>query len=208
MHGMKKWLFFLLPLVLVGLLAACGPTSQEKGSDEEAEASALPVLRIGVDELKPFFYLDESGAYAGADEEVAAEACRRAGYTPQFVVVPWSERDTYLENGSVDCLWTAFIQDGREDDYLWTEPYLDSKLAAIVDQESPEQNAESLRCSVAVRAGSKAEDLFRSNNTLEAGIYACGTFEMAKTAFIKGYAGALAGHEIVLRQVKEDNPGL
>ena len=205
MHWMKKRLSFLLALVLICLLSACTQTNQETSAEETA--AALPELRIGVDILKPFFYLDEKGAYAGIDAEIATEVCERAGYTPVFVKIPWSERDTYLEDGRVDCLWTAFIQNGRENDYLWTEPYLNSKLAAIVDKRCPDHKLRDFKNKVAVRAGSMAEEWFRTNSASGCGIYACGTFEMAKTAFIKGYAGALAGHEIVLRQITEEFPG-
>lgn len=207
MHWAKKFVSFLLLLaVLLCLLAACAQTSQEDRA--AATASGLPELRIGVDTLKPFFYLDETGAYAGIDAEIATEACQRAGYTPVFVEIPWSERDTYLADGRVDCLWTAFIQNGRENDYLWTEPYLDSKLAAIVDERCPDHSLQDFKNKVAVRAGSKAEDWFREAAASDAGIYACGTFSMAQTAFVKGYAGALAGHEAVLRQILEETPGV
>ena len=206
MHGVKKRLSFLLPLVLIVLLSACVQTNQE--TSPENTASDLPELKIGVDTLKPFFYLDENGAYAGIDAEVATEACRRAGYTPVFTEIPWSERSAYLSSGRVDCLWTAFIEDGREEDYLWSTSYLYSKLAVIVDEQCPDQSLQDFRSKVAVRAGSRAEEMFRNGDGLDAEIYSCGTFDMAKTAFIKGYAGALAGHEIVLRQIMENAPGI
>lgn len=196
----KKLALALLPLALLCLLCAC--------QQRDAEAAAdLPTLRIGVDTMKPFFYLDTSGTYAGVDAEAAAEACRRAGYTPQFLDIPWNERDEYLESGKVDCLWTAFIRDGREDEYLWTESYLNSELTALVDMCCPDKSLQGFRAKVAVRAGSMAEVLFQDNTNPEAGLYTCGTFDMAKTAFIKAYAGALAGHKIVLQQIMAEAPG-
>lgn len=201
MERTRRFGVLLLSLLLVGLLCAC--QSAEQG--EESAASDQPSLTIGVDMLKPFFYLDENGAYAGIDAEIATEVCRRAGYTPVFVNIPWSERDEYLEDGTVDCLWTAFIQNDREDAYLWTETYLDSQLAALVDERCPDKSIQEFRSKVAVRAGSMSEELFRDNENPEIGIYSCGTFNMAETAFIKGYAGALAGHKIVLQQLLDEN---
>lgn len=38
---------------------------------------------------------------------------------------------------SIVCLWSAFCKDGREDKYLWTDTYLNSKLKAIVEEKCP-----------------------------------------------------------------------
>ena len=157
--------------------------------------------------------MDENGNYAGIDAEIAIEACRRAGYTPVFTNIPWSDRDTYLEDGTVDCLWTAFIKDGREEDYLWTDSYLDSDLRVIVDERAPDQSLKDFRGAggVAVRAGSKSEEIFLSDSNPSPNlikVYSCGSFPLAETAFIKGYATALAGHEAVLQKILDDYPDM
>lgn len=211
----KQTIKKLLPAALsvlaaAGVLCACQqspPTNTQAGQSDQA----LPVLKIGVDTLRPFFYIDENGDCAGIDAEIAAEACRRAGYQPDFIEIPWSDRDEDLQNGTVDCLWSAFIKNGREDDYLWTDPYLQSDLRAIVDAKSPDQDLSGLNsgAGMAVRAGSKIEELLlsRTDGLSPLHIYSCGTFEMAETAFVKGYTGALGGHEAVLQEVVDSYPG-
>ena len=202
----KQTIKKLLPAALsvlaaAGVLCAC---QQSPSTNTQADQfdQALPVLKIGVDTLRPFFYIDENGTCAGIDAEIAAEACRRAGYQPDFIEIPWSDRDKNLQNGTVDCLWSAFIKNGREDDYLWTDPYLQSDLRAIVDAKSPDQDLDGLNSGpgMAVRAGSKIEEFLfsRAEGRPALHIYSCGTFEMAETAFVKGYTGALGGHEAVL----------
>ena len=201
---------FTAVLVLLSLfvLCACGNTAQT----EETADTSLPTLKIGVDMLKPFFYIDENGDNAGIDAEIAAEACRRAGYTPVFISVSWSDRDEYLQDGRIDCLWSAFIKNGREDAYRWTETYMQSNLRAITDIKSPDKDisAAQRHGGMAVRAGSKLEEILL-NDTADfpaIHVYSCGTFEMAETALIKGYAGALGGHEAVLQQVIDSYPNL
>lgn len=211
----KQTIKKLLPAALsvlaaAGVLCAC-QQSPPPNTQADQPDQALPVLKIGVDTLRPFFYIDENGACTGIDAEIAAEACRRAGYQPDFIEIPWSDRDEDLQNGTVDCLWSAFIKDGREDDYLWTDPYLQSDLRAIVDAKSPDQDLSGLNsgAGMAVRAGSKIEELLlsRADGLSPLHIYSCGTFEMAETAFVKGYTGALGGHEAVLQEVVDSYPG-
>ena len=206
----KYLLVSALPLFLAAALtlSACGQAETKKNTPKEP----LPQIQIGVDNLKPFFYVDRNGDYAGIDADIAREACQRAGYEPVFTEVAWDERDHYLENGNLDCLWTAFIMDGREDRYNWTESYLDSELAVLADWKALDKSVEDFRGpgGIAVRAGSRAEELLLEMGDTAKGeaesVYSCGTFSMAMTAFVKGYANGLAGHRIVLQQLLDSNP--
>ncbi len=204
----KKGAALVLAGVLVVSLGGCGNAGTAEADGEES----LPELKIGVDFLEPFFYKGENGDYTGIDAEIAREACRRAGYEAVFVEIPWDEKDTYLDNGTVDCLWNAFSEDGREEEYLWTEPYMESELAVMVDARCPDTDLKTMRSmgGIAVRAGSKVEEILLEDTdhvlTGSEMVYSCGSFEIAKTAFIKGYAGALACHRAVLQYIAKENP--
>ena len=124
---------FVLILSIICSLCSC----QAKKETESQSKEKLPKIKIGVDLLKPFFYIEQNGDYKGIDAEIAVKACELAGYQPQSVSISWSDRDEYLEKGEVDCLWSAFCKDGREDKYLWTDTYLNSKLKAIVEEKCP-----------------------------------------------------------------------
>ena len=203
----------IIPVLLfcVAIVSLCSCQLSETQEKIETE-SKLPELKIGVDRLKPFFYVDENGEYKGIDAEIAKEACKRAGYRPDFVEISWGDHDDYLQEGSIDCLWSAFIKNGRESDYQWTDSYMQSNLRAIVDLKSPDKSLSTLKGhgGIAVRAGSKIESILLndSENQPTIQIYSCETFEMAETAFIKGYAAALGGHEAVLQQIINSYPGL
>lgn len=214
---LRKTAVLLLVTAILCTFCSCqqtGKSSKAAKEDLSEETEDLPELKIGVAKLKAFFYKDENGNYEGIDAEIAREACKRAGYQPDFVEIPWNEKDEYLENGTVDCLWNAFSEDGRENKYLWTDSYMESKLVVMVDERSPDQELKEMSSvgGIAVRAGSKAEEILLRdvNNTITKTdkIYSCGTFEMAETAFVKGYAGALAGHEAVLKQLMKEYPGI
>ena len=57
--------------LLAVLLALCGAVLCGCGQ-RETETEELPVLVIGSDNYEPYFYLDEDGAYAGIDVEMAS----------------------------------------------------------------------------------------------------------------------------------------
>lgn len=132
---------FLKIIIIICILCAC----QIPKSNENIKKSSLPKIKIGVDTLKPIFYVSENGTYKGIDAEIAKEACNRAGYKPKYVVINWSERDEYLQDNKVDCLWSGFIKNGREDSYLWTDTYMQSNLRVIVDKKCPDQSYTLLR---------------------------------------------------------------
>lgn len=203
----------IIGTVLLLAAIACGLCAC-KAADIQAEKTAgenLPTLAIGVDDLRPFFYTDENGDYAGIDADIAAEACKRAGYQPEFVKIAWTDRQSSLKDGTVDCIWNAFVKNGREEDFLWTEPYMQSNLCIIGAGPKPNKDMESLvkKAGIAVRAGSKMQELLLDNNEsrLPIKIYACGNFEMAETALVKGYVDSLGGHEAVLQEVIQNYPG-
>lgn len=215
----KKCYGLLLFFLLAGLccfMTACNSKQgiTEQGTAKKTNSKALPELKIGVDILEPFCYVDENGEYVGIDIDIARKACEKAGYQPVFIEIPWDEKDTYLKERKIDCLWNAFSIDGREDKYLWTDSYLESKLGAIAERRSPAKSLKNFKGpgGIAVRAGSKTEEILLENpnsfNPNTQKVYSCGTFSMAKTAFVKSYADALACHKVVLHQIMVDNPGL
>lgn len=157
---MRRYLKMMILNVCAVLLILTGCTKE--APNKKNEKKDLPQIRIGVDTLKPFFYIDRNGNYKGIDAEIAKEACKRAGYKPKFIEIPWSERDYYLDKNKVDCIWTAFIKDQRDNQYLWTDSYMTSYLAVIVDRHSPSKNLEKFQGpgGIAVRAGSIVEQIF------------------------------------------------
>lgn len=200
-------------LACVCALCACTAERDTAGTNGAGQSDEdLPELRIGVDMLEPYFYIDRNGQYSGIDADIAKEACRRAGLKPTFVQIDWAERDSYLANGTVDCLWTAFTINGRENAYCWTTAYAESDMAVLVDSGNPSESLEDFNGpgGVAVRANSVAERFFLNGAGLAAPlqtpVHAYGTFSMAQAAFVKGYTDALVGHKAVLDQLVESDP--
>ena len=208
MRHNKGLIFLFLIIVSMMLFTACAK-DKELHNDN---ADNLPELIIGSDDYKPYNYIDDDGNYAGVDVELAEEACRRMGYKPVFKQIVWENKDYYLANGEVDCLWGSFTMTGREDMYRWVGPYLYSKQAVVVSSSSDIYTLSDLAGKrVAVQATTKAEDLFLHNIESElpqveqVNCFSSPTEIYA--ALRKNYVDAIAGHEAMLSSLVKDSKG-
>lgn len=122
---MKLRLFTLVSLLTVGLLALCG-CSDSKGKH----------FTVGFDpDSKPFAFV-ENGKYCGFDLDLAREVAKRNNWQIVFKKIDWETKDAELNTGNIDCLWSCFTIDGRENDYAWSKPYMQNYVVVIVKNDS------------------------------------------------------------------------
>ena len=186
---------FLLTCSL--MLGGCG-VKKEKEADSE-----LPKIVIGMDYFEPYSYQASDGEYKGIDVELAKEAFRRLGYRPKFENIVWEDKDELLADGTVDCLWSSYSMNGREDKYQWAGPYLYSRQMVVVKNESEIQTLSDLKGKrIAVQATTKAEDLFLHNIKSDLPqmqqVNCFSTTNEIYAALRKSYVDAIAGHEAML----------
>ena len=188
---MKKLLAVTIAAVMMtGLLAGCGAggtaaqdttteapeetTAQENADaaqedSEQADASAEGrTFTVGFDaEFPPYGYMDENGEYTGFDLELAAEVCSRNGWTLVKQPIDWDAKDMELSSGSIDCIWNGFTMNGREDEYTWSEPYLDNQQVFVVRADSGINSEKDLAGkTVDVQTDSSAEAALKDNTEL------------------------------------------
>lgn len=138
---MNKKIGFILALVLVSLMmvgtVSAGLLDFLGGSDANQTANDENTFIVGFDaEFPPYGYKDDSGNYTGFDLDLAKEVCERNNWTFKAQPIDWDAKDAELESGSIDCIWNGFTIDGRENDYLWSDPYFDNKQVFIVKSDS------------------------------------------------------------------------
>ena len=157
---MKKFLALSVSAVMaVSLLAGCGSektsataaegaevteateTDESAETEETAEKTETTeegrTFTVGFDaEFPPYGYMDENGEYTGFDLELAQEVCDRNGWELVKQPIDWDSKDMELSSGSIDCIWNGFTMNGREDDYTWSEPYVDNSQVIIVKKDS------------------------------------------------------------------------
>ena len=126
-------------------------------------------LIVGFDaEYPPFGYMDESGEYVGFDLDVAQKVCDNLGWELVKKPINWDSKDMELNSGNIDCIWNGFTINGREDDYTWSDPYLNNEQVMVVTSDSGiETLADLAGKNVVVQAASAALDALNSEDNKE-----------------------------------------
>lgn len=160
---MKKRLVSMMTVAAMAMsLAACGtgaapaettaapaettaaPTETTTAAESEAEETEAVESKaeggtfiVGFDQdFPPMGFLGDDGEYTGFDLELAQEVANRLGLTYQPQPIAWDAKDMELETGNIDCIWNGFTMNGREENYTWSEPYMDNTQIFVVAPDS------------------------------------------------------------------------
>lgn len=172
----------LVAAMSAGVLAGCGSKADDK------------TFTVGFDaEYPPYGYMDDNGEYTGFDLELAEAVCEMEGWTLEKKPIDWNSKDMELESGAIDCIWNGFTMDGREDDYTWSQPYVDNSQVIVVSEASGISTLDDLGGkTVGVQAASAALDLLQKDQADLAATFA-GLQEFAdyNSAFVELQAGSV-----------------
>lgn len=138
MKKMKKLFAACLAIAMMcTIFTACGDAGNKDASAGSGDESSRTKLVVGFDaEYPPYGYMDENGEYVGFDLDLAAEVCKRNGWELVKTPIDWAAKDMELNGGSIDCIWNGFTMNGREDDYTFSDPYVDNSQVIIVKTDS------------------------------------------------------------------------
>lgn len=127
----KKLLALLLVSTLaISSLTGCGEKKANDGSEKTT-------FTVGFDaEYPPYGYMDDNGEYTGFDLEMAAEVCKLNNWELVKQPIAWDNKDNELGSGAIDCIWNGFTMNGREDDYTWSDAYVDNSQVIVVAKDS------------------------------------------------------------------------
>jgi len=120
---------------------------------------ARETLTVGFDaEYPPYGYKDEdTGDYTGFDLELAEAVCDIYGWTLKKQPIDWDSKDMELNSESIDCIWNGFTMTGREDEYTWSDPYIDNSIVVLTLADSGISSLADLEGkNVVTQAGSSA----------------------------------------------------
>ncbi len=140
----KRTLGLILTFALAGgVLAGCG-SSKDSASDaatsnaeQATDESSRTQLVVGFDaEYPPYGYMDDNGEYTGFDLELAQAVCDMEGWELVKQPIDWNSKDGELSGGTIDCIWNGFTINGKEDDYEWSDPYVNNEQVIVVAKDS------------------------------------------------------------------------
>jgi len=148
---MNKKLIFILTISLTLFLMISAVSAESMfdffSSEESDPTNTGDKFVMGFNTgFPPFEYADNSGNYAGFDIDLAKEVCKRNNWT--FVPLPiidWNTKEFELNSGEIDCVWSGFTMNGRENDYTWSEPYFNNTPVVVVKSNSQIEKLEDLK---------------------------------------------------------------
>lgn len=136
-------LLVALSLAVVTVLAGCGGKDSSKSADSKDSAATFEekkegdTFTVGFDQdFPPMGFVGDDGEYTGFDLELAKEVCDRNGWEFHPEPIAWDSKDALLKSGEIDCIWNGFTMNGREDNYTWSEPYMDNQQIFVVAPDS------------------------------------------------------------------------
>ena len=200
---MKKKMVSILTAAFCAsaLLAGCGSADTAKTSASSAGAASssadgTTTFTVGFDaEYPPYGYMDdETGDYTGFDLELAEAVCEIYGWKLVKTPINWDAKDTELNSGAIDCIWNGFTMNGREDDYTWSDPYVDNSQVMVVSENSGINSLSDLAGkTVGVQAASAALDLLQEGGQKELAdtFAALQQFPDYNNAFVELQAGSI-----------------
>lgn len=156
----------LILFVMVGAVSA-GSMFDNFNNESNADNSENTLI-VGFNSFfPPFGYSDHNGGYAGFDLDLAKEVCKRNNWTFKAQpIIDWNTKEMELNSNEIDCIWSEFTIDGREDDYTWSEPYFNNTQVVVVRSDSGIDTLDDLKSkNVEILEGSSGLDSLNNKNS-------------------------------------------
>ena len=175
-------------------LALAGCNQQQASSDGDTDPETLSEFVVGLDQAyPPYGFIGDDGQITGFDIELAQEVCNRNGLEMKAEPIDWDAKDTLLNSGTITCIWNGFTQEGREDDYTFSEPYMLNGQVIVVKADSGITSFDDLAGkTVVTQTDSAAEDVLEGDQAELAATFASlDTIGDYNTAFMQLESGAV-----------------
>ena len=148
---MKRLIAATAAIAMLSAFGGCGSKDTDTLSDNQ--------FVVGFDAaFPPYGYQDDNGEYVGFDLDLAKEVCDRNNWELVKMPIDWDSKDMELNSGTISCIWNGFTMNGRENDYTWSDPYVDNSQVFVVKSDSGIATFDDLAGkTVAVQTDSSAE---------------------------------------------------
>jgi polar amino acid transport system substrate-binding protein len=194
-------------------LVGCG----ESASDATvATVDAGMKFVVGFDSAyPPYGYIADDGSYTGFDLDLAQAVCKRNDWVYSAEPIDWDAKDALINQGTITCIWNGFTQEGREDDYTFSKPYMLNEQVVVVKADSGIDTLEGLAGkTVITQVDSAALDVLEGDKADVAQSFAGGTVQTIadyNSAFMQlesGLVDAVACDLSIAQYQMSANPGV
>lgn len=185
----RKLLCLIVAATLVSVLfTACGvnnevPDAQRKSDSAvkstESTDQSMELIRqkgtivIGLDDsFPPLGFRSESNEIVGFDIDMARAAADLMGVQAEFKPIIWDNKMLELDGNNIDLIWNGFsITPEREEQVLFSKPYLENRQVAVVLAKSGINKKDDLKGKkVGLQGGSSAENAFKKDEATYAAV--------------------------------------
>lgn len=134
--------FISLSIALAGMpaltsLSACGSAASSEGSQTSSVAGFDGNFIVGFDQdFPPYGYVGDDGSYTGFDLDLAQAVCEKEGWSFKPNPISWDAKDGLLNSGQITCIWNGFTIETRENDYAFTDAYMENRQVIVVRADS------------------------------------------------------------------------
>ncbi|WP_448071675.1 glutamate ABC transporter substrate-binding protein [Georgenia yuyongxinii] len=203
-----------LSIVAAMTLAACsagepgGTDETPAGTAEETDAGTSGAggegITVGIKFDQPGLGLQEGSEYTGFDVDVARYVADKLGYSEdqiEFVESVSSQRETLLENGSVDMIFATYsITDARKERVAFAGPYFVAGQDLLVTSDNsditgPDTLDGKVLCSV---EGSTSAERIRDDYSQGVELYPAQTYSECVELLSAGTIDAVTTDDVIL----------
>lgn len=198
----KNVLIVLLLSMAAFIISGCGESAKDNSWEKVKEKGQF-VLGLD-DSFPPMGYRNEKGEIVGFDVDIAKEVCARLQIKLKLQPINWDAKEQELNSGKIDCIWNGFtITAERQNNLLFTAPYMKNRQVLIVNAGSPFRSLADLKGKkLGLQAGSSAADALNSATDFKASLQEVVEFDdnmMALMDLEKGGIDVVLMDEIVAR---------
>ena len=197
------------------LLAGCSGSNDAASNAADNGAAANPdatTLIVGLDNAyPPYGFIGDDGNLTGFDIDLATEVAARNGWNLELEAIDWDAKDALLNQGTINCIWNGFTYTGRENDYTFSDPYVDNSIVMVVKADSGITSLADLAGkSVMAQAASSAVDAINENEDFKASlkeVVELGDYNMGFMDLAQGTVDAVAADLGVAQYQIANNDG-
>ena len=160
---MKKNVAILMSaLLLMTALFGCSGGAKQTVAAPQTDSQAIQAkgkLIVGITDFAPMDYVGDNGDWIGFDADLARAFAESLGVAAEFTVIDWDNKTMELDAGNIDCIWNGMtLTDGVKAAMETSKPYCGNAQVVVAAKEKA-SNLDYGAVTVAVEAGSAAEEL-------------------------------------------------